>query len=374
MTLPKQVAKTLTSIMDHPFMQLIMDRSKEIDVVISQIQYWWGYDLYNRKPGPAYIDDDFVGTDLDLSCFLFELAERHAVINIPEYQLIRPSSIKKGFSVVSPENRHGQIIGLTSNKDSFLFSLRIKDMNTISSNRVGAFKNFALTNLNGDLYEQCKCLQFIPTEKENDFLQKVHILSANNNIVFQYFVHPNRWSSMFGHHYIITKHLIERLKVECKEYQEQIDEMLEIGFRYPKTGGRRFEGWPESKEGPGKRIKIESFQVEMEFPKNGSRFKVGKYREERLVYLTRRRNYLLWTLIPKLSFAVRTVELAYYKYGNNRIPHWLKNVQWEHNFRVPPRGRIKWDRIILFQNKVGELGISLKKRTRQISQGVSLDY
>ena len=123
-----------------------MDRSKYISGVLNEVQQWWGYDLFSRRPGPAYIDEKFVGTDLDLSCFLFELSERNAVINIPEYQLVRPTSIKKGFKVVSPQNRHGQIIGLTSNKDVLLFTLRIKDMNTIKSDSVGAYKNFAITN------------------------------------------------------------------------------------------------------------------------------------------------------------------------------------------------------------------------------------
>lgn len=372
MTLPKKVAKTLTGILSHPVMQVVQDRSLDISKVLPVVQSWWGYDMYNRKPGPAYIDDKFVGTDLDLSCFLFELVGRNAVINIPKYQLVRPRSIKKGFKVVSPDNRHGQILGLTSNKETFLFSIRLKDMNVVSSNRVGDYRNFALTDLDGNWYEHCHSLEFIPNERENDFLVENKILSANNTIAFQYFVHPARWSSMFGHHYIITKQLIERLTEECVEYQEQIDEMLKIGIRYPKTG-RPWIGWPETEKGPGKKIRIESFQVEMEFPKNDTKFKVVKYNERNLVYLTKLKNHFQFTLIPKLNFAVRTVEYAYSKFGGNNIPHWLKNVDWEHNFVVPGK-RIKWDRIILFQNKVGELGISLKKRTRSISQEVALTY
>ena len=382
MTKPKVIAKTLTGILDNPMMEIVRNRRSGLDMMIPTVQEWWGYDLFNRKPGPAYIDDQFVGTDLDLSCLLFELSERHAVINIPEYQPVRPKTIQKGYTVLSTQNRHGEIIGLISNKDSFLFSLRIKDLNTMVRRKdpykgvtkisKGAYKNFSLTNLNGELHDYCKCLQFVPTSTENKFLVENKVLSANNNIFFEYFVHPNRWSSMFGHHYVVTKMLIERLKEECVYYQTVIDDMRKKGVRYPKKGGYHF-GWPEKTHGPGKKVKIEVFQVEMEFPKHTSTFPSYLYTQDNLVKLTEKRNYWQYTLIPKLQFAVRTVELAYYKYGNNRIPHWIKNTKWESNFRVPG-GRIKWDRIILFQNKVGELGISLKKRVYQKTEDVALSY
>lgn len=382
MTKPKLVAKTLTGILNNPVMGVVMDRETDLDIIIPVVRGWWGYDLMHRKPGPAYIDDQFVGTDLDLSCLLFELSERHAVINIPTYQNIRPKSIQKGCTVLSTENRHGEIIRLVSNKDTFSFSVLIKDLNTIIRRKAsnhnitkitkGGYKNFALTDLEGNLYEENKCLQFVPTAVENNFLVSNKILSANNNIYFEYFVHPNRWSSMFGHHYIITKMMIERMKDECVIYQKQIDDMRLAGIRYPKKGGYHFD-WPEKIQAPGKKIKIESFQVEMTFPPVEGNYIPFKYNQENLVMLTERKNYWQYTLIPKLQFAVRTVELAYYKYGQNRIPHWIKNTKWEEGFRVPG-GRIKWDRIILFQNKVGELGISLKKRVYQKSEEVDLNY
>lgn len=370
MTKPKKVAKTLTGIMDNPVMQIVMDRKKYINSVLNEVNSWWGVDLYRRKPGPAFIDDRFIGTDLDISCFLYELAERNAVITIPEYKTIRPRSKTKGLQVISSSNRHGQIIGLTSNMDTFLFSVRIKDMNVVSTNKVGAYRNFALTDLSGNLY--IKSFQFIPDEKENWFIFDKGILDVNNNITFEYFVHPNRWSSLFGHHYIITKMLIERLKEQCSDYQNRIDEMLKKGIRYPKKGGIPFQ-WPEKVKEEGKKIRVESFQVEMTFPESNGEFLDWKYTQENLVRLTKLRNYLLFTFIPKLQFAVRTVEFAYYKYGENRIPHWMKNVKWESNY-VPPGRRAKWDRIILFQRKVGEVGISLKKRLYNKSEEVSLNY
>ena len=63
--------------------------------------------MTSRKPGAAYIDENLVGTDLDLACFLFELAERNAVINIPQYKSMRAAKIKEGEALISKENRPG---------------------------------------------------------------------------------------------------------------------------------------------------------------------------------------------------------------------------------------------------------------------------
>ena len=189
MTKKKEVAKTLTNIFDNPIMKTIMDRSKEIDdSIIKEVSSWWRYDMLNRKPGPAYVDEDFVGTDLDLSCFLYELAERGAVINIPHYKNMRATTKKEGQAIISQDNRHGQVLGLVSNKDVFSFSLRIKDMNVMTTNNVGDYRNFSITDLDGDWYPGWGNLEFIPTAKENKFIfeninetLKLHIKATDIN-------------------------------------------------------------------------------------------------------------------------------------------------------------------------------------------------
>ena len=142
MTMPKQVSKTLKGVLDHPLMETIMDRSKDISVAVDEVTRWWDYDLYTRKPGPAYtVDEVFTGTDLDLACFMYALSERNAVINIPTYKSMRKKTIKKGQMVTSADNRHGNITGLASNKKVFSFSVRIKDMNVMTSEQVGDYRN-----------------------------------------------------------------------------------------------------------------------------------------------------------------------------------------------------------------------------------------
>jgi len=370
MTLKKQVALSLTNIFDNPIMKVILDKSSNIESIIPEVTSWWKYDLFSRKPGPAYVDEDFVGTDLDLSCFLFELAERGAVINIPQYKSMRAKSSKEGQVVLSPENRHGQVIGLSANRDVFSFSLRIKDMNVMSTDKVGDFRNYSVTDLDGDMYPGFGNLEFIPTAMENKFLFENQIVT-DNNIHFKNWVHPNRWSSLFGQYYFITKALVDRLREESSYYYQEIKKMKDEGIQYPVIEAP--EEWPEKTKEPGKKIKVKSFEVDLSIPDNGSVFPTYEHNVKNLVELTNKRKYFTYKLVPNLNFAIRTVEYAYYKYGRDRIPHWLKNVAWENNY-VAPGKRTKWDRVVLFQDQVGQEGVSIKKRVYETTQEVSLDY
>ena len=83
MTEKKYIAETLKKLQFNPIMESIVDKSVNVGPAVKLVKEFWSYDLMTRKPGPAYRDGVFVGTDLDLACFLSALAERNAVINIP---------------------------------------------------------------------------------------------------------------------------------------------------------------------------------------------------------------------------------------------------------------------------------------------------
>lgn len=366
----KKVAETLTTILENPTMKAIMDRNYPIDNIIGEVVSWWRYDMSKRKPGPAYINDEYVGTDLDLACFLFELAERNAVINIPQYKGMRGKTLREGEVVLSSDNRHGQIIGLTANKNVFSFSIRIKDMNVVNVDGVGEYRNFSITDLDGDWYEGFKNLGFIPTAKENKFLLENDMV-VDNKIDFTTFVHPNRWSSMFGQHYFITKALLNRVKEEAGYYYKEIKAMLDEGVKYPVKDEPK--EWPKTEKGETKKIKVLSFEVDLEYPDNDTKYPEYKHTKKNLVELTNKRNYLLYNVSSKLTFALRTVEYAYHKFGHNRLPAWLKNVDWEEGYTEKGK-RTKWDRVILFQPEVGKTGVSIKKRLYETTQEVAIGY
>jgi hypothetical protein len=57
----------------------------------------------------------------------------------------------------------------------------------------------------------------------------------------------------------------------------------------------------------------------------------------------------------------------------DRFPAWMKNVAWEDGFKIPPRGRTLYNRLKLFQDKVGEHSVSLLKRSFEKSATVGAD-
>jgi len=372
MTQPKKVAKTLKNILDHPMMINILDRSKDISDTIEEVASWWKYDLFNRKPGPAYDEDKvFLGTDLDLACFLYELADRKAVINLPEYKNIRSKKFKEGQIKISDENRHGLILGLSANKETFIFSMKIKDMNIITSNFVGDYRNFSITDFTGKWYNGWKIIQFIPDRSENKFIHESKILEENK-IIFKNFVHPNRWTSFFGQYYFITKCLINRLTEEASYYYSETKKMLEENIKFPRIENSNKEEGQRVEREKGKSIKVKAFQVEIDVPDNETVFPTYEHNQENLIRLSDTRRYYIYKLIPKLRFATRATELAFFNSQNNK-PAWLENVKWEKDFVVPGK-RIKWERLVLFQPGVGERGVSIRKRNYEKSEMVDKDY
>ena len=191
MTESKVVGSSLMNLLQYPTTIRILNKNENIFPLIDEVQSWWGYDLLNRKPSPAYNEHGiFQGTDLDLACFLYALSERDSVINIPDYKSHTKAKIKMEQTLISKQNRHGKLIGVTANKDFFSFGIKIIDENVIGQDKVGDFRSFSLTDKTGNWYDGWKRIEFVPTIKENKFLTENKLWSGNT-ISFKNFIHPN---------------------------------------------------------------------------------------------------------------------------------------------------------------------------------------
>ena len=372
MSEPKMVSKTLRQLLDYPVVKEILNYNSDISTAVATVSDYWGYDLMKRKPSAPYTEYGiFKATDLDLACFLYALSGRGSVINIPIYKALRQSRVKEGEVVTSKYNRNGQLIGVAGNKDFFTFSISIIDQNVVGSDKVGDFRNFAMTDFHGDFYPGWSEIQFVPTLNENKFITE-NSLWTGNKIYFKNFIHPNRWTSFFGHHYVITKLLINRLEAESKHYYAEMKKILDSGVTYPKDKGPK--SYITEAVGEKKSMKFPSFQAEIYIPKAEyvGKFPAMKNTQKDLVDAYNHRKELLYKVIPKLRFMVRATEYAHYK-AQDRFPGWIKNVKWESDFVVPGK-RTKWERCKLFQNKPGEMSVSILKRTYEKSSQVDINY
>ncbi len=374
MTKKKEVAKTHKNVLEHVVMERVMDRGIHPGDIVNEVSQWWVYDLYGRKPAPAfYQDGKLICTDLDLACFLSTIASRHANVVIPTYKSMRPKTIREGVKVTSEENRNGPILSLTSNKDVFSFGLKINDNNVMEDGKRGVPRNFAVTDPSGEWYDGWETIQWDPSKSENAFLSENDIWSGHR-VVFKNFVHPARWQTFYGHQYFITKTLIGRLTEQAKNHFSQIKRMLDEGIRYPDTEEQgKPKDWGKTMKAKGKSVRFKTLEVQIDIPDYDDVYPKIESSQENLVKLTDERRLWNYTIIPNLSFATRVTEYALMKHGNGKTPSWLKNCKWEEDY-VPKGKRTKWERLVLFQPGPGEVGVSIRKRIKYKSEIMSKDY
>lgn len=374
----KKVAATLVNVLDTPRMQTILDKSQPIQPVVDEMMNHWSYDLYSRKPGAAYTDDGvFVGTDLDLACFLFALAERGAVINIPKYTSRRPKQVTEGEIVTSADNRHGKVLGVLANKENSSFSIRINDANVMTTDSVGNFRNFMLVDVDGEWYDGWGTIEFLPDAKENDFLNDKNLWSGNS-VVFKNFIHPNRWVSFFGQHYFATKVLLDRLTDEAKYLKGVAADMRARGIKIGGAGGEKKE-WPKKTVvGEQKSIKVDVIEAEVEYPDFVNEYPdadtvgsmlpdyTGTSDSELLKAVENRARSLTYSILPKLRFATRATEYAFMKHGENglKMPAWIENARWDRSYVLKGKKKV-WSRLVF------KRGIALRFRLFQKSEIVA---
>jgi hypothetical protein len=283
----------------------------------------WAVDLTTRNPAPALIEaDGLKPTDLDLAAFLAALVDRHAVINIPEYRARRPVEKVATEHVISKENRHGHIVGLRANKEVFSFSILIKDTNVMTMNNdqqeVGAYRTFMIVDLDGTWYDGWKTIEFLPTAKENAWLDDKQ-LWTDNKLLFQNFVHPLRWPSFYGKYYIATKVLIARLEDEARALRGWIKER--------RRGAAQEQEPREAKEeiGASKKIVVAAFEAVVDGPDLRGKYNNPEHISDAVTRLAE-----INKILPSLRFATRATELSFHQHGPDPLPGWIDTIwsQW----------------------------------------------
>ena len=377
----KQVSEAFRTMAASDMMQTILDRSKNVDDIAPALASHWSYDLYSRRPGAALFENGVLQpTDLDLACFLSALADRGAVINLPSYKSRRASTKREGEIVLSKENRHGPIVGLVSNKSVFSFSVRIKDSNVMIAgdeergiqDQSGAFRNFMLVDLEGEWHEGWHKIEFLPSVKENDFLNEKG-LYAGSTIVFKNFVHPNRWISVYGRHYFALKALIQRLEEEQTHYNKAVKDAISSGLqvqeRQPAAEAQPYMSDREVERGESVAKVVTAFECEVDAPWRGEFHPVGK--DVVSVALMRDRLHTIrYQTLPELRFAARATELAFYKAGmkDKGLPAWVQGCKWESGYMIK---RTAWERLVMTQLLPGQTGFALRYRTYEKTERVA---
>jgi hypothetical protein len=371
--MPKTIPATLKSLLDEPIIQAVQDRTQDVEPLARTMLDHWSLDLYTRRPGPALNSrGEFVGTDLDLATFMSALAQRGAVIVIPHYETMRAATKREGERRVG-DHRIGKIMSLYANKEAFSFGVRVDDQSVITQDALtgneetGAPRNFTLIDVTGKWHDGWSRIEFSATAKENDFLRDKRLWTGSQ-VIFKYFVHPNRWQSFYGNPYFQTKALVARLTEEAAHLSQQIKKLQDAGVKYPDTSDGSPKEWAKSeKVGTDRPVAVDAFQAEVDLPQPNGEFRNLRSTETELVAAMDKRKRIVYGLTPQLTFAVRAVELAFFQFGfqdpqraNEKMPGWIE-AEWERDF-VPKGRRTPFNRLVLFQRSVGEFGVALRYR------------
>lgn len=330
----KKIAKTLQEILTDTRAKVIMNRGKPVDW--DYFMKLWEPDLYSRKPGKAYdVDGDYMGTDLDLHTFISALVTRGAMINIPEYKSMRETTQKEGQMVVSKDNRHGKCVGLSSNKDVFSFGIKIFDQNVMTTDSSGDFRVYNLLDILGEWHKGWKTIQFLPDQKENDFIEK-WALANQDKITFDFFISKWRKHSIYSAAYFLTKMALLRLDDEARYLAGMIKVMLTAGVTYPEAVTKI---WPkQTSVGDVKKVVVKSITYKTDIPPIKGAYPEIEMTQENLIAITEKRKWLVYTVKPILQYAIRGNEYANFKYTGegNEFPHWIQNAKWEQDYKAPP--------------------------------------
>lgn len=390
----KKVAETLKDLPTSDVLARVLDPEDDIADIVAELKKHWAYNLYTRSPGPALLERGIMTTrDLDLACFLAALVERKAVINLPVYESRRQSVKREGEYTVSSENRHGSIMGLTANQDVFSFSVRMNDMNVITSgetngtgtDQVGAPRNFMLVDLDGRWYPGWQKIVFLPSAKENAWLREKELMTWNKSLSFEHFIHPNRWTSLYGQWYVLTKIVIDRLKAEASYLRKEVKKITDSGkATFPKTGPGALREWAKTEAvGESESIQVPFFEAIVDGVPISEAYPVVPATTEGLVAAKARINAIQYYDVPALSFAVRATEMAFANKAKSfsifprdskgRIdetkpvgelpqepfPAWVSGATWERNHKVK---RTMWNRLVLHQHVPFAKGLAIRYR------------
>jgi len=218
-----------------------------------------------------------------------------------------------------------------------------------------------IVDCDGHWYDGWDKIVFKPTAPENSFLTEKGLFTGNT-VYFKYYVHPNRWQSVFSAQHLLKLLLVERLDEEAKFYRGEMKRLEDKKFFLPEGVRAVYE--PSSYEGETEQIDVQTVEFALDRPEFSGSYTPAEDSQKGLVDAYKRQKNLTYFLKPPVRFMIRANEAAYFNYGLEKIAPWMEGRHWEKGWRAP-KGRIDWN----FMRLSPEM--ALRYRVKTISQQVS---
>jgi len=327
------------TILDFPVVKNILEQSMPIEGAVTLVRERLKLDFEFEKNEPK-----------DMVTLLQFLAEKNAIVVIPEYESLSGGYTKENEVLISNKNRHGKVIGVAGNNTNFSFTIKIIDANVIESETIGVPRAFRITDPEGNKYKG---------------MEKFQIVSKIENfkkMEFGSFVSAERWTELFTENYFLSKLLMKRLTMESKHYYGQIKNMLAEGITFPKAKSSSGEYY----HAKGVKKNIKAFIVDVNVPglhKAEQEFPEIEFSQENLINLTQKRNAIIYKIVPRINFITRVIEFSYFKFNKtNTIPKAFKDVWGDVSWQPMKIGKTIWDCLKLSN------GLEIRKREYEMTE------
>lgn len=364
----------------------LTDRGAEIRNTLNRLVEVWSFNLADRKPGVAYVDEEGVPvTDLDLACFMSALVDRRAVINLPKYHARRAATKTEGQYVVSAENRHGRVTGLTSHQEVFSFGIRIEDANVVVANAdgeesIGAHRSMMLQDYDGTWHEGWETISLLPAGLDKEVFEQLSGAAAH--VKFQYMIHPLRWPSFYGKPHLLAMIADKRISDEMRFLKAEIKRIRDaLNIAPPTYAKSETVGASESKTFlafeaavDGERGELHGEYAPYETTTEGLDLAISKEKRYR-------------QLQGILRFQMRATQFAFVQEaltkqipkdqlkdwlkgdvtGEPRKPSWVNGKKWECGWKEKPKATNRWARMEIAE------GLWLRFRTWDKSMRVAAE-
>ncbi len=343
---------------DWTDLKVLADRGEDIRALCNRLLEVWGYNLDDRRPGIAYVDEQgHPVTDMDLAVFLSAMVSNRVMVNLPAYKSRRAATKREGEWITSKENRHGQLTGLSTNKAVGSFGIRFNDLNVVQATdegtKVAAPRVMNLVDITGEWYGGwSEGMEILPTGLPKDVFESLS--GAASTLKFKYFIHPNRWPSLYGVYYVVAKAAITRLANERQALNKRIAKLREK-LEIPKPV------WAKSHTtGKSKKEMIKAYEVDLQGFELKGEYTHDKEPDTKEVYDAQvALNKRLGDFLEQLRFLTRATEYAFRFHAvkpnvaddkvldwcagtvdvQPRIPVWIKNrkegSEWELGYKIP---------------------------------------
>ena len=361
--------------MNKKFEKLV-DRTQGILEVVNDLVESWSYDLSKRKPGISYVNEEGNPVvDLDLACYLSSLVSKRAVVNLPRYRGARAKSHTEGEVVVSAANRHGRTIELRSNQTVWSFGVCVEDANVMTAEDVGRPRTFMIQGIEGDWHDGWDTVEILPQGLEKEVFDA--FCGKDRALRFDYFIHPLRWTSVFGENFRVAKYAADtRIPDQLRFIKSEIKRL------FAATDGES-KVWPKTTSEPAEKTKVwayESFIDGMEltgeytpYPTSFDGLKEAQGDKRRLEQLqkslrfhVRASEFSWWLQLQKAIPAEQYLEYIQGTVPADTLPKpvWAKDKEWELGYKV---------KRTVFARMEMEPGVFYRYRVMQKTESVARD-